>query len=65
MKTKYNIESKQKFTNWNTVKSFDIYKDAIEYKKSNCIDSSVEYRIVKCETVTITTDVKRLMIERN
>jgi hypothetical protein len=65
MKTKYNVESKQAYTQWNTVKGFDIYKDAVDYKRNNCVDSNFEYRIVKCETVTITTDVKKLMIERS
>lgn len=65
MKATYNIESKKPYTPWNTVKVFDIYKDALEFKRSNCIDNTQEYRIVKCETVTITTDVKKLVIDRN
>ena len=65
MKATYNIESKNSYTPWNTVKVFDIYNDALEFKRNNCIDNSKEYRIVKCETVTITTDVKKLVIDRN
>lgn len=65
MKATYNIESKKAYTPWNTVKSFDQYKEALDFKKNNCTDSSNEYRIVKCETVTITTDVKKLMIDRS
>ena len=65
MNPKYNIESKKPYTSWNTMKSFDLYKDALDFKKTQCVDTTQEYRIVKCETVTITTNVKKLIIDRN
>jgi hypothetical protein len=65
MNATYQVESKDSYSPWKSVKVFDQYKPALEFKKLNCTDSKLEYRIVKCETVTITTNLKKLICEKS
>lgn len=63
---KYNVETRGFYTPWNTVQEFNQLKEALEHKRNLvATNASIEYRIVKCHTVTTVTDVKQLVMEKS
>lgn len=62
---KYIVESKNFYSGWNSVKSFDFLKDAVDFKKNILPEKDTEHRIVSVETVTETYERRQMVIEKS